>query len=131
MATRDGPARGGCGLGHRGDRRAVPAPSRSVQDDGHDSRHGPDRPRHASRPPMTTIVVIAKEPRPGWVKTRLSPPCTPESAAVIAAAALHATLAAVTASGCSERVLALDGRPGAWVPPGFTVIPQVSGDVGA
>jgi len=80
---------------------------------------------------MTTIVVIAKEPRPGRVKTRLCPPCTPEAAAVIAAAALHDTLAAVTASACSQRVLALEGRPGPWVPPGFTVIPQVAGDLGA
>ncbi len=80
---------------------------------------------------MTTIVVVAKEPRPGWVKTRLCPPCTPESAADVAAAALHDTLLAVAASGCAGRVLALDGTPGPWLPPGFTVIPQVAGDLGA
>jgi uncharacterized protein len=80
---------------------------------------------------MTTIVVIAKEPRPGRVKTRLCPPCTPEAAAAIAAAALHDTLAVVSASGCSARVLALEGRPGRWVPPAFTVMPQAAGDLGA
>ena len=79
---------------------------------------------------MTTIVVIAKEPRPGRVKTRLCPPCTPVTAAVIAAAGLFDTLSAVAASGCSARVLALDGEPGPWLPPGYTVVPQVSGDLG-
>ena len=79
---------------------------------------------------MTTIVVLAKEPRPGRVKTRLCPPCTPEAAADIATAALGDTLAAVAASGCCARVLALDGAAGPWLPSGFAVIPQTSGDLG-
>ncbi len=104
---------------------------RSVEGDGHRAGHAPDCPRHEDCAPMTTIVVLAKEPRPGTVKTRLCPPCTPESAADVAAAALFDTLSAVAGSGCAGRVLALDGMPGPWLPPGFTVIPQVTGELGA
>ncbi|HEY3649911.1 MAG TPA: hypothetical protein VGL33_18240, partial [Streptosporangiaceae bacterium] len=39
------------------------------------------------------IVVIAKEPYPGRVKTRLTPPFTPVQAAELAAASLSDTLA--------------------------------------
>ena len=39
------------------------------------------------------LLVIAKAPVPGQVKTRLCPPCTPEQAAEVAAAALADTLA--------------------------------------
>lgn len=70
------------------------------------------------------LVVIAKEPVPGRVKTRLCPPCTPDEAAGLAAAALADTLAAVRATPARRHVLVLDGRPGPWVPPGFTVLPQ-------
>jgi rSAM/selenodomain-associated transferase 1 len=80
---------------------------------------------------MRTVVVIAKAPVPGRVKTRLSPPCTPEQAAALAAAALADTLAAVDGSACNRRVLALDGHPGSWVPRGWHVVPQVVGDLGA
>lgn len=77
---------------------------------------------------MTTIVVVAKEPVPGKVKTRLCPPCSPREAADLAAAALADTIAAVDASGCRHRVLAFDGR--APRRHGWTVVPQVSGDLG-
>ncbi|KUO19133.1 hypothetical protein [Streptomyces dysideae] len=40
----------------------------------------------------TTLLVIAKEPRPGGVKTRLTPPSTPEATAAPAKAALTDTL---------------------------------------
>jgi hypothetical protein len=56
-----------------------------------------------------TVAVIAKVPEPGHVKTRLCPPCTPEEAARIAAAALADTVEAVRATGCARRVIALDG----------------------
>ena len=79
---------------------------------------------------MTTVVVMAKAPVPGRVKTRLSPPCTPEQAAALAAAALADTLAAVDGSTCDRRVLALDGHPGWWVPHGWQVVPQVAGGLG-
>ncbi len=71
-----------------------------------------------------TLLVIAKAPVPGRSKTRLCPPCTPEEAAALAEAALADTLAAVRAAGATRRVLALDGRPGAWLPEGFEVIAQ-------
>lgn len=69
--------------------------------------------------------MIAKAPVPGRVKTRLTPPFTPEQAAALARAALTDTLAAASAArGAARRVIALDGDPGAWLPPGFEVIPQ-------
>ncbi|GAA3419873.1 TIGR04282 family arsenosugar biosynthesis glycosyltransferase [Streptosporangium vulgare] len=70
------------------------------------------------------IVVIAKEPVAGRVKTRLTPPFTPVQAACLAAAALRDTLHAVAATRVCRRVLALEGLPGIWLPGGFTVIPQ-------
>lgn len=75
--------------------------------------------------------MIAKEPVPGRVKTRLCPPCTESQAAAIAEAALADTLAAATASGADRIVLSLDGRPGPWCPPGVEVLDQGSGDLAA
>ncbi|MEU8460308.1 DUF2064 domain-containing protein [Streptomyces sp. NPDC029003] len=75
----------------------------------------------------TTLLVIAKEPLPGRVKTRLSPAFTPHEAAALAEAALADSLAAVAATPADRRVLVLDGRPGPWLPPGFEVLPQVAG----
>ncbi|MDQ0578895.1 TIGR04282 family arsenosugar biosynthesis glycosyltransferase [Streptomyces rishiriensis] len=76
---------------------------------------------------MTTLLVIAKEPLPGRVKTRLTPPFTPYEAAALAEAALSDTLRAVAATPASRRVLVLDGAPGPWLPPGFEVVPQCAG----
>jgi rSAM/selenodomain-associated transferase 1 len=71
------------------------------------------------------LIVIAKSPVPGRVKTRLTPPCTPVQAAALACAALQDTLdAAGRVSRAGRRVIVLDGKPGPWVPPGFEVIPQ-------
>ena len=70
------------------------------------------------------VVVIAKEPVPGRVKTRLTPPFSPQQAATLAAAALADTLAAAAAVQAVRRVLALDGTAGDWLPPGFDVIAQ-------
>ncbi|TDC94543.1 glycosyltransferase [Nonomuraea deserti] len=75
----------------------------------------------------TQIVVIAKEPVPGKVKTRLVPPLTPEEAATVAGAALEDTLRAVAQTPAVRRVLVLEGAPGAWLPAGFTVLPQRGG----
>lgn len=77
------------------------------------------------------LAVIAKAPRAGHSKTRLCPPCTPEQAADLAAAALADTLAAVLAAPARRRVLVLDGDAGAWVPDGFQVIPQAGGGLDA
>ena len=76
---------------------------------------------------MTHVLVMAKAPVAGRVKTRLCPPCTPEEAAALAEAALADTLDAVLASGADRRIVALEGAPGPWLPPGFEVIPQVDG----
>lgn len=71
-----------------------------------------------------TLIVIAKAPLPGRVKTRLCPPCTPGEAAALAEAALRDTLDAALRSRAERRVLALDGLPGPWLPPGFEILPQ-------
>jgi rSAM/selenodomain-associated transferase 1 len=71
-----------------------------------------------------TLVVLAKAPVPGRVKTRLCPPCDPEQAARLAEAALVDTLHAVAATPDTRRVLVLDGAPGRWLPAGFEVLPQ-------
>ncbi|MQY36492.1 2-phospho-L-lactate guanylyltransferase [Streptomyces sp. RB17] len=76
---------------------------------------------------MTTLLVIAKEPLPGRVKTRLTPPFTPQEAARLAEAALVDTLHAVLAAPATRRVLVLDGAPGPWLPAGFEVLPQCAG----
>lgn len=79
----------------------------------------------------TQLLVITKAPVPGRSKTRLSPPCTPEQAAAIAAAAVGDTLDAVRATPVRRRVVALDGYRGALDLTGCTVVPQVEGDLGA
>ncbi|MFC7816965.1 MULTISPECIES: TIGR04282 family arsenosugar biosynthesis glycosyltransferase [unclassified Streptomyces] len=77
----------------------------------------------------TTLLVIAKEPRPGRVKTRLTPPFTPAEAAALAEAALADTLHAVAATPALRRVLVLAGEAGPWLPDGFDVVPQCRGDL--
>ncbi|MEJ7717114.1 MAG: TIGR04282 family arsenosugar biosynthesis glycosyltransferase [Thermoleophilaceae bacterium] len=74
-----------------------------------------------------TLLVIAKEPRPGLSKTRLSPPCSPEEAAGLAEAALRDTLESVAAVPAARRVLVLEGRPGPWLPAGYEVVSQRAG----
>lgn len=56
------------------------------------------------------VLVLAKAPVPGRVKTRLCPPCTPHQAARVAAAALADTLDTVTAASAGDRVLVVDGH---------------------
>ena len=75
----------------------------------------------------THILVMAKAPVPGRVKTRLCPPCTPVDAAALAEAALADTLDAVAACAAGRRILAVDGEPGPWLPAGFEVVPQCRG----
>jgi len=74
---------------------------------------------------VTALLVIAKEPLPGRVKTRLTPPCTPVEAAALAEAALRDTLDAAAAARRPDRiVLVLEGRPPAWLPAGVEVLAQ-------
>lgn len=75
------------------------------------------------------LLVIAKAPVPGRVKTRLTPPYSAEQAARIAEAALADTLDAVLAAPARRRVLVLDGAPGPWLPPGIEVVPQCAGSL--
>ncbi|MFG2586814.1 DUF2064 domain-containing protein [Streptomyces sp. NPDC048438] len=75
----------------------------------------------------TTLLVIAKEPVPGRVKTRLMPPFTPGEAAELAAAALEDTLRTVLTLPAQRRVLVLEGRPGPWMPQGYDVLSQSAG----
>ena len=74
------------------------------------------------------VLVLAKEPVAGRVKTRLCPPLTPEQSAQVAAAALADTLDAVRRTPVSARVLVVDGHVEA---PSFTSLPQVDGDLDA
>ncbi|WP_328808349.1 TIGR04282 family arsenosugar biosynthesis glycosyltransferase [Nonomuraea montanisoli] len=75
------------------------------------------------------MVVFAKEPVPGKVKTRLTPPFTPCEAAALAAAALADTLRTVARVPAIRHVLVLDGSAGAWLPESFTVLPQRGRDL--
>jgi glycosyltransferase A (GT-A) superfamily protein (DUF2064 family) len=75
------------------------------------------------------VAVIAKQPRPGHVKTRLCPPCTPDEASEIAGAALFDTLDAVDELAARspiefEPVLLFDGDPDGWLRPGWRAVPQ-------
>jgi uncharacterized protein len=81
---------------------------------------------------VTTVVVLAKAPRPGRSKTRLAPRFGLVGAALLAAAALQDTLQAVAAAPARRRMLALDGDLGASpvpieVPAGFVIVPQHAG----
>jgi rSAM/selenodomain-associated transferase 1 len=76
-----------------------------------------------------TLVVLAKTPVAGRVKTRLCPPLAPAEAAKLAEAALRDTLEAA-ASVEARRVLVLDGELGPWLPPDYEVFPQRDGGLG-
>jgi hypothetical protein len=77
--------------------------------------------------PDTTLLVIAKQPVPGRVKTRLVPPFTHEQAAALAEAALADTLSIMLMARARRRVVVLDGEPGPWLPAGFDIVPQCGG----
>jgi glycosyltransferase A (GT-A) superfamily protein (DUF2064 family) len=76
---------------------------------------------------MSSLVVIAKQPLPGRVKTRLIGDFTPDEAAGLARAALLDTLTALADVPCEHRVLLLDGSPTGWIPQGWSVLAQVAG----
>lgn len=73
------------------------------------------------------LVIIAKAPVPGRVKTRLTPPFSPRQAAWLAEAALADTLAAAALVPAAGHTVALEGRPGRWLPAGYAVLPQRGG----
>ena len=80
-----------------------------------------------SRP---ALVVLAKAPVAGRVKTRLCPPLLAADAACLAEAALHDTLEAVASVPGTRALLVLDGDPGAWLPSGFELARQRDGGLG-
>src|SRR6478609_9277787 len=80
-------------------------------------------------PGARTIIVLAKQPRPGRVKTRLQSLFSPQEASELAAAALADTLRAVRRSAAPRRVLAWEGDPFGW-DAGFDVVQQPDGDLG-
>ena len=72
------------------------------------------------------VVILAKEPKPGLVKTRLQTRFSPDEAAQLAAAAVRDTQRAVRASRVPRRILCWDGDPSAFSD-GFEVVPQRAG----
>ncbi|MEU1607002.1 TIGR04282 family arsenosugar biosynthesis glycosyltransferase [Micromonospora matsumotoense] len=79
-------------------------------------------------PRAPQVLVLAKTPEPGRVKTRLCPPCTPVQAARVAAAALADTLDTVATATAGTRVLVVDGDHPA--PGGWTRLAQRGGPLG-
>jgi rSAM/selenodomain-associated transferase 1 len=83
----------------------------------------------------SAIVVMAKTPRPGTVKTRLCPPLSAEAAADLASCLLRDTVAGALASGAPVMVAYSpgDGREmlESLLPPGLHWAPQRGGDLGA
>ena len=76
------------------------------------------------------LIVLAKAPVPGRVKTRLTPPFTPQEAATLAEAALLDTLEAGASASFARHMLSVDDQratPGtlrAELPTRFEVSPQ-------
>lgn len=71
-----------------------------------------------------TVIVLAKSPVPGRVKTRLTPTFTREEAAALAAAAIRDTLDAVAEAGPRHTVIAWDGPRAPWLPAAATICDQ-------
>ncbi len=70
------------------------------------------------------MMVIAKTPEVGRVKTRLCPPLSLVQACDVAWACLLDTLDTAALVPAARHVLVLDGEPGPWIPGIFEVIPQ-------
>ncbi len=79
--------------------------------------------------------IFAKVPRPGFVKTRLVPPLTPEEAARVARVCIEETLRRFPAEVPVDWTLFLDGEPEPWLERlvaerGVALARQESGDLG-
>ncbi|SNY46944.1 TIGR04282 family arsenosugar biosynthesis glycosyltransferase [Paractinoplanes atraurantiacus] len=77
---------------------------------------------------MIQLLVMAKAPVPGRVKTRLCPPCTPAEAAAIAEASLADTLETAVQVPVVRRVAVLEGDYPA--PPGWRRVAQRGAGLG-
>jgi len=71
-----------------------------------------------------TLLVIAKSPAAGRVKTRLTTAFTPQQAAALAQASLRDTLDTVLAAPAGHRLVAWEGVRRSWLPEGVEVIAQ-------
>ncbi len=77
------------------------------------------------------VVVFARAPVPGRVKTRLAAAVGPEAAAAVYRALLDHTLAAARASGLDVTLALAVDQASDWRPPaGVAVVPQGSGELG-
>lgn len=72
-------------------------------------------------------MLLAKEPIPGTVKTRLHPPLTLDDAARIAAAAIDDTLEVLSGVPAASRVIAFDGENVPAAARGYRVLTQTDG----
>ncbi|MFF5228967.1 DUF2064 domain-containing protein [Dactylosporangium sp. NPDC000521] len=79
--------------------------------------------------PRVQLLLLAKTPLPGRVKTRLCPPCTPGQAAAVAAAMLADTVEVLSAVPAVRRTLVVDGDLAA--PVGWGRRPQRGDGLGA
>jgi glycosyltransferase A (GT-A) superfamily protein (DUF2064 family) len=78
---------------------------------------------------ISTLIVLAKQPQPGRVKTRLLPALSAIEAAHVAGAALRDTIRAAENVSASQRILAFDGDVSEWLPPGWRHVAQPPGDL--
>lgn len=72
-------------------------------------------------------MLLAKEPIPGRVKTRLHPPLSLEQAADLASAAIQDTLEALREVPAADRILAYDGATAPADTEDYEILPQVEG----
>src|SRR3954469_5082940 len=70
------------------------------------------------------VVVLAKSPVPGRVKTRLQPTFSAAEASALAAAAIRDTVDAVVDLAPRRVVVAWDGPLVSWLPPTVCLLPQ-------
>ncbi|HTM01624.1 MAG TPA: TIGR04282 family arsenosugar biosynthesis glycosyltransferase [Candidatus Omnitrophota bacterium] len=82
------------------------------------------------------VALFAKTPRPGTVKTRLSPPLSPDEAAAVARVCLEETLRRFPAAVPASWTLFLDGALEPWLARlaanrGVAIAAQGDGDLGA
>lgn len=78
---------------------------------------------------IASLIVLAKQPRPGRVKTRLLPALTARAAADVAAAALRDTLCVAANVPARQHILAFDGDVRGWLPPGWRHVEQSAGEL--
>jgi rSAM/selenodomain-associated transferase 1 len=82
------------------------------------------------------LIVVAKKPEPGFTKTRLCPPFTPEDAAEFYRCLMLDTLALVAGLDGVEHTLAYMPSQAlsyfqSLVPEGFNLVPQIGNHLGA